>query len=622
MNAGKAIRIARLVPRLGLANVATVAAYRLALKSGRLAMTAPPPDGALFREAAPPSRTPATNAVAEAEDLLAGRLAGFGGHTFETGAPPDWRRNLFTGALDDPSRPWWAVSDDDARLGDIKGVWEASRFDWAVVFARAAAATSDARFVAALNAWAADWSLVYPPYQGANWRCGQEASIRLLQAMLAARLLDQDRAPQPALLTFVRAHLTRVAQSRLYAMAQDNNHGISEAAALFVAGAWLAANGEPDAERWARAGRSWLENRVRRLFFADGGFSQYSTNYHRLALDMLSQAELWRRRLALQPFSPAFRERAAAATRWLAALTNVETGDAPNLGANDGARVFRLDDRPFRDHRGSVQLAAALFLDRRAFPPGPWDAALQAFGLDGSPLDPALSSKQSRSFSDFGLTLLNPREDGGGAYAFVRVPSDRFRPSQADPLHFDLWTDDGRNLLRDGGSWSYFDRSADAEFGGIAGHNTVQFDERDAMPRLSRFLYADWISGRTEAPIRSADGLRWAGEYRDAYGGFHRREVEASGDRWRVTDTFEGAQEHATLRWRLAPGEWRMEGAAFVGPGMTLEVDSPGLLAAARLIDGRESRRYGEATPCPVLEYRVAARSGRFVTDITLGPGV
>jgi len=621
VNASRALKLARLAPRLGFANAATVAAYRLALKTGRLAMARPAPEGPLFRETAPSWTDPAPGAVAEADALLQGRLSGFGGQTYETGAPPDWRRNLFGGALDDPSRPWWAVSDDDARLGDIKGVWEASRFDWAVTFARAAAATGNPAYVAALNAWAEDWSAVYPPYRGANWRCGQEASIRLLQAMLAARLLDADRAPEPALIMFVQAHLARVAQSRWYAMAQDNNHGISEATALFSAGAWLASQDHGEGTRWARVGRGWLENRVQRLFFADGGFSQYSTNYHRLALDMLSQAELWRRRLDLPPFSAAFQARAAAAARWLAALTHPETGDAPNLGANDGARVFRLDDLPFRDHRGSVQLAAALFLDRRAYPAGPWDAPLRSFGLEPPGVDTTLTARSTRLFNDFGLALLSPHEHGAGSYAFVRVPADRFRPPQADPLHFDLWASDGRNLLRDAGTWSYFDRAADEAFAGLAGHNTVQFDERDAMPRLSRFLYADWIRGRTQAPETTAEALRWAGEYRDAYGAFHRRDVEASGDRWRITDTFEGAQAVATLRWRLAPGDWRLDGLTLTGPDLTLAL-SGSAAGEVRLIEGLESRRYGEATPCPVLEYRVAARAGRFVTEITLAPGV
>jgi hypothetical protein len=100
---------------------------------------------------------------------------------------------------------------------------------------------------------------------------------------------------------------------------------------------------------------------------ADGSFSQYSVNYHRLMLDTYSLVEHWRRGLELPAFSPRLYDRLAAATRWLQALTQPETGDAPVLGANDGARLLPLGDSDYRDYRPAVQLAMALFLDRRAY---------------------------------------------------------------------------------------------------------------------------------------------------------------------------------------------------------------------------------------------------------------
>ena len=76
------------------------------------------------------------------------------------------------------------------------------------------------------------------------------------------------------------AHLRRIAPTIRYAIAQDNNHGTSEAAALFIGGTWLALLGEPAGRRWAVRGRRWLEDRAGRLIGVDGSFSQYSLNYH------------------------------------------------------------------------------------------------------------------------------------------------------------------------------------------------------------------------------------------------------------------------------------------------------------------------------------------------------
>ena len=41
----------------------------------------------------------------------------------------------------------------------------------------------------------------------------------------------------------ITLHLVRIAATLPYAIAQDNNHGTSEAAALFIGGAWLDATG-------------------------------------------------------------------------------------------------------------------------------------------------------------------------------------------------------------------------------------------------------------------------------------------------------------------------------------------------------------------------------------------
>src|SRR3546814_21172555 len=75
--------------------------------------------------------------------------------------------------------------------------------------------------------------------------------------------------------------------------------------------------------------------------------------------------------------------------------------------------------------------------------------------------------------------------------AMLRYPLFRFRPSQADARHLDLWLG-GRNLLRDAGSFSYAEEDG-VWFGGTSAHNSVEFDGRDQMPRLGRFLFGAWL---------------------------------------------------------------------------------------------------------------------------------
>jgi hypothetical protein len=48
----------------------------------------------------------------------------------------------------------------------------------------------------------------------------------MLQALLAAFLLNQHRSPTSGLVHFVFEHCSRIAPTVLYAVAQDNNHGV------------------------------------------------------------------------------------------------------------------------------------------------------------------------------------------------------------------------------------------------------------------------------------------------------------------------------------------------------------------------------------------------------------
>jgi hypothetical protein len=213
--------------------------------------------------------------------------------------PPDWTANPMTGRrFPDPERPWWRIPDFDPAVGDIKLIWELSRMDWAVGLAQHAA-LGNARALDRLNAWLKDWSVSNHPYQGPNWKCGQEASIRVLHLAVAALVLGAAQRPLESLRQIVELHLRRISPTIHYAVAQDNNHGTSEAAALYVGGGWLASLGVPEGTIWQESGRRVLEERLQRLVGPQGTFSQYSLNYHRMLLDTLCIVEVWRRHMGL-----------------------------------------------------------------------------------------------------------------------------------------------------------------------------------------------------------------------------------------------------------------------------------------------------------------------------------
>lgn len=583
----------RTLYRLGPVNLLRVAFYRLAVKSGRMARSLPPgsPVAGPFFDFSPSSG----DCPPAGSPWLSGCADGFGCLRNPLADPPEWHRSLLTGGLHPGAALHWTrIPDFSPEVGDIKGGWELSRFDWLVAFCRQYLHDGDRRWLDKMNAWLADWSRHNPANVGPNWKCGQEASIRVLRLALVGLLADGQGKMTTGLKSLLESHLRRIEPTIHYAMAQDNNHGTSEAAALFVGGSWLErCGGGADAKRWARKGRLWLENRLVRLVEPDGTFSQYSVNYHRFMLDTVSLVEVWRRGLALPAFSGLFHERAAAATRWLWAMADPVAGDVPNLGANDGARMLLLDDADYRDYRPSVQMAAALFLGGRAFAaPGGYDAGPRLLGVAAKR---ALPPPGSQVFDQGGFATLA----SGRAKLFFRYPRFRFRPSHSDLLHLDFWLD-GCNVIRDAGTYSYCCEPEWLDyFPGAAAHSTIQFDDRDQMPRLSRFLFGAWPKGECDGRL---DQGGFAAAYRDWRGAGHRRELRLAAGELTVTDQVSGFARKAVLRWRLRPGEWTPTADGVRGEGVRIAVQADRPPRRLELIGGWESRFYSRKTPLPVLE--------------------
>ncbi len=515
---------------------------------------------------------------------------------------PSWHKNFVNGKLSDAThQPWWNITDFNSQLGDIKAVWELSRLDWVLAFAQQAS-HGDNKSLDKLNEWLKDWIEKNPPYLGINWKCGQEASIRVIHLAIAALILEQIDSAEDTLLKLIEIHLERIAPTISYAIAQDNNHGTSEAAALYIGGSWLSSIGNHGSGNdWMKLGQKWLENRAQRLIESDGTFSQYSVNYHRLMLDTFSIVEVWRRKLDLPIFSDGLMYSLSNATNWLYQFTRLENGDVPNLGANDGARLLPLTDTDFRDFRPSVQLASALFLNSCAYTgEGFWNLQLQWLNINVP--DKQLPPVHSCQFDDGGYSLLHK----GNAFAVLKYPRYRFRPSQSDALHVDFWIE-GVNLLRDAGTYSYNDSIETTRyFGGTKSHNTIQFDERDQMPRLSRFLFGDWLRAEGVTKITdSADGIACSAGYTDSYGASHHRKVQLSENFLKVKDQIAGFKQKAVLRWRLQPGQWKLKGHVVYNERHQLSISADIPFLRIELLEADESRYYLNKNTIPVLEIEV-----------------
>jgi hypothetical protein len=198
--------------------------------------------------------------------------------------------------------------------------------------------------------------------------------------------------------------------------------------------------------------------------------------------------------------------------------------------------------------------------------------------------------------------------------AFLVFPRYRFRPSHCDALHVDLWVD-GEPVLRDGGTYCYAAEPYVQEaFTGAAGHSTVQFDGREQMPRLGRFLLGSWLPDAVVTPTREdGNAVTLGASYGDAAGAFHARTLTLETGAFMVHDRVSGFRSSAVLRWRLRPGDWRIEGQTVTDGRHRLEVSADVPIIRAGLVEGWESREYMRRSTVPILEVEIAA-PGTWVT--------
>lgn len=494
-------------------------------------------------------------ALVAARRLAAGEFRLFHGQVRDLGAPPDWRRNCLTGEAAPVDVHWSRIGDFDH--GDIKAIWDLSRFSFAFDLARAYARSGDERWPELFWTLFEDWRHRNPPNLGPNWKCGQEASFRAMAWCFALFAMARSEHTTPRRVAQMAQALAftaeRVAGHVAYAISQQNNHAISEAVGLFTIGALL-----PElqsAQKWRQTGRQLLRRLARELIYDDGAFAQHSWNYHRLML----HDYLWAVRVAEvggDPFETDVVERVSRAGELLYQVMDARTGGVPCYGQDDGSLILPLNNCSYFDYRPVVQATAAIASGQRLLERGPWDEDvfwLQGDAVAKTPLRPV--PQRSMATPVGGYVVLRTAE----GFAFSRAGSFRHRPGQADMLHVDIWWR-GENIAVDPGTFAY---NAGAPWNNSLArtpfHNTVTVDGRDQMTRAGRFVWLPWLSCRSFGPLFGDAGhlACWQGEH-DGYRALpspvrHRRALlRLPDEHWLVLDRLESPRPHQyRLHWLL-----------------------------------------------------------------------
>ena len=485
--------------------------------------------------------------------IMNGNFKWFSFHKFQLSKIPNWFLNPFDQTqLNGKDRHWMDIDDFNLNTGDIKILWELSRFDWLTVLARAYKVTSENQYRDRINDLLNDWSKNNPLNAGPHWKCGQETSIRVMKLINTSHLLDQFNEPSDALKEFVYHHLSRIEANIQYALIQDNNHGTSEATGLYIGSAWLIKCGYKNENllQWKKKGRTLLESLILKLIQPQGSFSQRSMTYHRVAVDTFTFVLQMMQRCDEQPFSNEILDRLRHLGEWQYKMTFGSNGDAPNLGSNDGAMLENLHGGDYRDFRISTQaFFAALDQSRRYSNPEVSEAMYWRFGSESMSWLLKYPDLPTSEILDNQAIIMRH----GLAKIFVKIPEDTFRPGN-DAFHVDIWYN-GKCIAPDSGSYSYNAGNLSEKFKSVSAHNTVQFDDHEQMPKIGRFLNGAWIKPIEIGTVVLEDKvMHWRGSYCDYKDNVHTRSITLTEKEITITDQL-SSQEKAVGRYRLTDEE-------------------------------------------------------------------
>jgi hypothetical protein len=431
-----------------------------------------------------------SQAIARADQMLAGRYDLLGYRNVPYGAPPAWHRD----PVHDRQPPlafWSVVPYLDPTYGDHKVIWEINRHQHWLAFGRAHQLSGDRRYYDGFVAQLENWLATNPPLQGVNWASMLELGLRSLSWIWALYFFAPaavDDAPAAApwsvdLLLGLDRQLTHI-EHNLSRYFSPNTHLSGEALALYVAGTAL-----PElaaSARRARVGRQVLLEEIDRQINADGGHTELSAHYHRYSTDFYLLAALVARRSGDEAAST-FEDAARRQARYLRTIAD-NAGRLPLLGDDDGGQLFPVCGREVSDCRDTLW-SAAVIVDEPALALGsPPEETLWLCG-------PVPDRPQARVVGSQALTASGYYVSRTAAGDHLIFDSGRHGYLNGGHAHADalavVLTIAGHPFLVDAGTGTYtMDAEARDRFRSTAIHNTVVFDGQPASRPRGPFHWA------------------------------------------------------------------------------------------------------------------------------------
>jgi len=470
----------------------------------------------------------------------------------ELGSNYDWITHPLTGYKYNIESHWSEIQDFSKEAGDIKYVWEKSRFTFLYDIIRYDFHFEEDQSKRVLNE-IIDFIDKNPINKGPNYKCSQEISLRIMNWTFAlyyykdSPYLSQSIFNKVLNSIYWQIHhvYNNINFSRITVR---NNHAITETLMLYLSGKLFPFF--PKVNKWSKKGKKWFEQEIEYQIAPEGTFIQHSMNYHRVVIQLLTWG-IQIAKLNNDKFNDILYERAEKSLRFLDICSDTKSGLLPNYGSNDGALFFKLTDTDFRNYRPQLDDLRSVLKGYNLYN----FSSLYWYGLIPNKREPHTIPKIN-NFYQRGYYIMQDQD----VKTFIRCGSYKNRPAQSDNLHIDIWCK-GENVLWDTGSYRYNTKKENTLFfRGCQGHNTLSVGGKNQMLKGERFIWYYWVKKAKGNLTKVKDVFYFKGEVKAfkeiGNNVFHVRDVEKKEGElnWIVKDRVKGVKNKELLQfWQINP---------------------------------------------------------------------
>ena len=165
----------------------------------------------------------------------------------------------------------------------------------------------------------------------------------------------------------------------------------------------------------------------------------------------------------------------------------LDNGDVPNYGSNDGALILPLTIADYRDFSAPMNTLYTYLKGKKLFKDKKYDEELIWLGKDeATNYEFEGIKRESKEFNNIGIYTLRNND----LFTMLVASNYKKRPAHMDGLHLDLWYKN-ENIFCDIGSYSYAEPEGKL-FRQTGSHNTIKIDNLEQMNNMSNFFLYGW----------------------------------------------------------------------------------------------------------------------------------